>query len=137
VPRRRSYDADPATGRRAAERFLAATLGGDLEALMEVLAPGVTLISDGGGFTAAPRKSIHGRQHVARALVTFIKRKPSHANASLRQLNGGPGIVILSGRTPLLAITLHLVDGSIEAVHVVSNPEKLTGLSRPDLPSRP
>jgi RNA polymerase sigma-70 factor (ECF subfamily) len=126
--RRHRYDTDQATRQQATERFLAATLGGDLKALMEVLAPGVTLVSDGGGITAAPRKSIHGRQRVARALVIFAKRKPEDANAEMSQINGGPGIVIFSGRTPILAITLHLVDGVIETVHVVSNPEKLTGV---------
>lgn len=95
---------------------------------MEVLAPGVTLISDGGGITSAPRKTIHGVEKVARALLTFAKRKPESAQAHVRHINGAPGILILSGRTPILAIALHLVDGSIEAVHVMSNPEKLTGV---------
>jgi RNA polymerase sigma-70 factor (TIGR02957 family) len=128
--RRRRYDTDQATRRQATERFLAAAFGGDLRALMEVLAPGVTLVSDGGGVTPAPRKTIHGLQRVARALVTFAKRKPEDANAQVLQINGGPGIVIFSGRTPVLAITLHLMDGVIETVHVVSNPKKLTGVAR-------
>jgi RNA polymerase sigma-70 factor (TIGR02957 family) len=128
--RRHRYDADQATRRQVTERFLAAAFGGDLRALMEVLAPEVTLVSDGGGVTPAPRKTIHGLQRVARALVTFAKRKPEDANAQVLQINGGPGIVIFSGRTPVLAITLHLMDGVIEAVHVVSNPKKLTGVAQ-------
>ena len=126
--RRHRYDTDQATRQRATERFLAAALGGDLKALMEVLAPEVTVVSDGGGITPAPRKTIHGLQRVARALVTFAKRRPEDAHAQVLQINGGPGIVIFLGRTPVLAITLHLVDGVIETVHVVSNPEKLTGV---------
>lgn len=86
----------------------------------------MTLVSDGGGFTPAPRKTIRDLEWVARALVTFAKRKPEDANAQVLQINDGPGIVIFSGRTAILAITLHLVDGVIETVHVVSNPEKLT-----------
>jgi RNA polymerase sigma-70 factor (TIGR02957 family) len=128
--RRHRYDTDQATRQQATERFLAAAVGGDLSALMEVLAPDVTLASDGGGITRAPRKTIHGLQRVARTLVTFAKRKPEDANAYVLQVNGGPGIVIFAGRAPLLAITLHLVDGLIETVHVVSNPEKLTGVVR-------
>src|SRR6266545_472412 len=118
--RRHRYDTDQATRQRATERFLAAALGGDLKALMEVLAPEVTVVSDGGGITPAPRKTIHGLQRVARALVTFAKRRPEDAHAQVLQINGGPGIVIFLGRTPVLAITLHLVDGVIETVHVVS-----------------
>ncbi|MFI9840905.1 RNA polymerase sigma-70 factor [Nonomuraea sp. NPDC051941] len=127
--RRHRYDADPATRQQATERFLAACLGGDLEALLEVLAPDVTMVSDGGGLTGAPRKAIHGHEYVARAIVILSKRMPGDSRAQVLQVNGGPGIVVRSGRTPVLAITLHLLDGAIKTVHVVSNPEKLAGVA--------
>jgi RNA polymerase sigma-70 factor (TIGR02957 family) len=127
--RRRRYDTDQATRRQATERFLAACLGGDVNALMEVLAPDVTLMSDGGGITGAPRKPIHGHRYVARAVVILSKRMPAGSRAQILQVNGGPGIVVYSGRTPVLAITLHLVNGAVESVHVMSNPEKLTGVT--------
>jgi len=126
--RRHRYDADQGTRQRATERFLAASLGGDLQALMEVLAPDVVLVSDGGGLAPAPRKAIHGLDLVSRALVTFAGRMPPDPSARVLQLNGGPGIVVFSGRTPVVAITLHLVDGAVEAIHLVSNPEKLGGV---------
>ncbi|MFI6738497.1 RNA polymerase sigma-70 factor [Nonomuraea sp. NPDC050451] len=127
--RRHRYDTDPATTQQATERFLAACLGGDLKALLEVLAPDVTMVSDGGGLTGAPRKPIHGHEYVARAIVILSKRMPDDSHAQVLQVNGGPGIVVRSGRTPVLAITLHLVDGAIKTVHVVSNPEKLAGVA--------
>lgn len=127
--RRRRFDTDQATRRQVTERFLAACLGGDLNALMEVLAPEVTMLSDGGGLTGAPRRAIHGRDHVARAIVVLSRRLPGDAKAQVVLVNGGPGIVVHSGRTPVLAITLHLLEGAVETVHVVSNPEKLTGLA--------
>jgi len=95
---------------------------------MEVLAPDVILVSDGGGFTGAPRKPIRGIVYVARAIVVLSKRRPAGSDARLLPVNGGPGIVIYSGRTPVLALTLHLADGAIQEVHVVSNPEKLRGV---------
>jgi RNA polymerase sigma-70 factor (ECF subfamily) len=95
---------------------------------MEVLAPDVILVSDGGGFTGAPRKPIRGIVYVARAIVVLSKRRPAGSVAQLLQVNGGPGIVIYSGRGPVLALTLHLVDGAVQEVHVVSNPEKLRGV---------
>jgi RNA polymerase sigma-70 factor (ECF subfamily) len=98
-------------------------------ALMETLAPDVTLLSDGGGVTGAPRKPIHGDRYVARAAVILSKRMPEGSRAQLLEVNGGPGIVVYSGRTPVLAITLHLVNGAIETVHVMSNPQKLTGVT--------
>jgi RNA polymerase sigma-70 factor (ECF subfamily) len=127
--RHRRYDTDEAIRRQATERFLAACLGGDLKALMEVLAPDVTMVSDGGGFTGAPRIAIHGRERVARAVVVLSARRPHGSRAQVLQVNGGPGIIIHAGRTPVLAVTFHLVKGTIEAVHVVSNPEKLTGVA--------
>ncbi|MEW1837728.1 RNA polymerase sigma-70 factor [Nonomuraea angiospora] len=127
--RRHRYDTDPATRQQATERFLAACLGGDLEGLLEVLAPDVTMVSDGGGLTGAPRKPIHGHEYVARAVVILSKRMPAGSHAQVLQVNGAPGIVVRSGRTPVLAITLQLLDGAIKTVHVVSNPEKLAGVA--------
>jgi hypothetical protein len=43
------FEADQETRRHVTERFLEAAVGGDVQALMEVLAPGVTLVADGGG----------------------------------------------------------------------------------------
>jgi RNA polymerase sigma factor (sigma-70 family) len=128
--RRRRYDSDPATRQEATERFLAACLGGDVKALMEILAPDVTMVSDGGGVTGAPRKPIHGRERVARAIAILSRQRPDDSHALVRHLNGGPGIAIRAGRTPVLAITLHVLNGAIETVHVVSNPEKLTDIVR-------
>ena len=126
--RRQRYDTGPEVRQQVTERFLAACLGGDLNALMEVLAPDVILMSDGGGFTGAPRKPIRGIVYVARAIVVLSRRRPAGSDARLLHVNGGPGIVIYSGRTPVLALTLHLADGAIKEMHVVSNPEKLHGV---------
>jgi RNA polymerase sigma-70 factor (ECF subfamily) len=127
--RRRRYDSDPTTQQQVTERFLEACLGGDVKALMEVLAPDVTLISDGGGLTGAPRKPIRTPQYVAQAFIQLSQRRPADSDVVLRTLNGAPGLVIYSGTTPVIAATLHLVDGAIEAIHVVSNPEKLNGVA--------
>ncbi|ONH25882.1 RNA polymerase subunit sigma-24 [Pseudofrankia asymbiotica] len=122
------YNTDQATRAVVTERFLDAATGGDLRALMSVLAPDVELVSDGGGLAPAPRRAIHGLELVARALATFAGRMPPEPSVELVSLNGGPGIVIRSGQAPVVAITLHLVDGLVKTIHLVSNPEKLTGL---------
>jgi RNA polymerase sigma factor (sigma-70 family) len=128
---RTRYDTDQATRTLATQRFLDACTGGDVTKLMEVLAPEVTLVSDGGGLAPSPRKAIRGAELVARALVTFGGRMPEDPSTQLVQLNGGPGIVVRSGGTPVVAISLQLVDGVIDTVYLVSNPEKLTGLRDP------
>ena len=128
--RQRRYDTDPVTRQRAAERFRAACLDGQVDPLLEVLAPEVTMVSDGGGLTGAPRRPIHGAVAVARAVVVLSQLRPSGSRVEILPLNGGPGLVIYAGRTPVVAATLHLVDGMIASIQVVSNPEKLTGVSR-------
>jgi RNA polymerase sigma-70 factor (ECF subfamily) len=127
--RQQRYDTDGATRRRVTEGFLAACVGGDLERLMGLLAPEVTLVSDGGGLAPAPRRAIHGHELVARALVTFAGRMPADPSVALVELNGAPGVVVRSAGTPAAAVSLHLVDGLIRTIHLVSNPEKLTGLT--------
>ncbi|HEY3506171.1 MAG TPA: RNA polymerase sigma factor SigJ [Actinocatenispora sp.] len=127
--RHRRYDTDEATRRRATERFLAACTGGDLGPLIEVLAPDVTMISDGGGFTGAPQKPIHGRDLVARAILVLSRRRPDDAYGRVVPVNGGPGVVLYADSGPVLAVTPHLVDGAIAMVQVVSNPAKLTGVA--------
>jgi RNA polymerase sigma factor (sigma-70 family) len=126
--RRVRYDTDPATRAAVTERFLSACVGGDLAELMEVLAPEVTLVSDGGGLGPAPRRPIHGLELVARSLVTFARRMPEDPRVHLVHLNGAPGIVTCSGHTPVGAAVLYLVGGRVRTIHLVTNPEKLTGL---------
>src|ERR687898_60176 len=67
--RRSRFEADQTEQRRVTERFLEATSSGDLEALMGVLAPGVTLVADGGGRAPAPRRPVRGAEKVARVLL--------------------------------------------------------------------
>jgi RNA polymerase sigma factor (sigma-70 family) len=125
---RRRYDTDQATRRKVTESFMSASSGGDLAALMEVLAPDVRLVCDGGGLAPAPRKAIEGFELVARALVTFAGRMPPEPRVVVTGVNGGPGVVIYSGDTPVVVIVLHLVDGRAREIHLISNPEKLTAM---------
>lgn len=127
--RRRRYDSNLVTRQQVTERFLAACSGGDITALIEVLAPDVTMISDGGGLTGAPRKPVHGADLVARAIVVLSRQQPAGSTAEVLHLNGGPGVVVRCGSTPVLAMTLHLADGLVQTIHVVSNPRKLTAIA--------
>jgi RNA polymerase sigma-70 factor (TIGR02957 family) len=126
---KRRYDSDPVTRQQVTERFLAACSGGDITALIDVLAPDVTMISDGGGLTGAPRKPIHGSDLVARAIVVLSRQQPVGSTAQVLHVNGGPGVVVRLGSTPVLAMTLHMADGLVQTIHVVSNPRKLTAMA--------
>src|SRR5215218_3299277 len=67
--RRSRFDADHSEQRRVTERFLEATSTGNLDALMAVLSPEVTLVADGGGRALAPRRPVRGAEKVARFLL--------------------------------------------------------------------
>jgi RNA polymerase sigma factor (sigma-70 family) len=123
--KRRRYDTDATTRKRATVSFMDACAGGDLEALMGVLAPDVTLVCDGGGLAPAPRKILQGMELVAGALITFAGRLPENPSVEFAEVNGGPAIVVRSGTAAAAVVMLHLVDGVVEEIHLVSNPEKL------------
>jgi hypothetical protein len=122
------FDADQATRRRVTERFLSASTSGDLDALMGVLAPGVTLVTDGGGVVRAALRPIVGADKVARFLVAVPKQLPADLRAQVVALNGGPGVVFTSAGTPIGGLLLDVADGRVQTLYLVANPEKLAGL---------
>jgi RNA polymerase sigma-70 factor (TIGR02957 family) len=139
--RRTRFEADQTEQHRVTEHFLEAASSGDLEALMGVLAPGVTLVADGGGRALAPRRPVRGAEKVARFLLAvateeksarFLESIGAEPVADLRvypaQVNGGPGVVITSQGRPVSALLLDVADGAVQTIHLVASPEKLAGV---------
>jgi RNA polymerase sigma-70 factor (TIGR02957 family) len=139
--RRTRFEADQTEQHRVTEHFLEAASSGDLEALMGVLAPSVTLVADGGGRALAPRRPVRGAEKVARFLLAvateeksarFLESIGAEPVADLRvypaQVNGGPGVVITSQGRPVSALLLDVADGAVQTIHLVANPEKLAGV---------
>jgi RNA polymerase sigma-70 factor, ECF subfamily len=109
------------------ERFLAALRTGRLQELMDVMAPDVVLIADGGGIAAAVLAPVHGAERVARVLA-HASRYPFAAAAVW--LNGAPAARIEVAGEPA-ALSLVMEDGRITRVYLVRNPRKLTRLDVP------
>jgi len=139
--RRTRFEADRTEQRRVTEHFLEATAGGDLEALMEVLSPGVTLVADGGGRALAPRRPVVGTEKVARFLVAVtgeeqtarflesVGARPSgEVLVRLAPVNGEAGIVITVEDEPVSALVLDVSGGLVHTIRLVANPEKLAGV---------
>jgi RNA polymerase sigma-70 factor (ECF subfamily) len=135
------FDADQEERRRVTERFLEAAAGGDPDALMQVLAPGVTLVADGGGRARAPRRPLHGAEKVARFLAAisapekmaqFLQSVSAgplpDMNVRLAQVNGGPGIVATAGEMPIATIVLDVAHGVVQTIYMVANPDKMSGV---------
>ncbi|WP_027341202.1 RNA polymerase sigma-70 factor [Hamadaea tsunoensis] len=131
--RRPRFDTDDRVRVEATDRFRAACAGGDLNAMMELLAPDVVLWSDGGGIVTAARRPLVGADHVARWMLG-VMRKPESAAAEFGPalVNGEPAIVGYYGDQPVGTIHVEVADGKITEVRMVVNPEKLAGLRRPD-----
>jgi RNA polymerase sigma-70 factor (ECF subfamily) len=109
---------------------MSATVGGDIDRLLAVLAPDVVLVSDGGGKRAAPRRPLEGAARVARFFVGVGQRPydgvaPEDMTMEIVDVNGVPGMVIRGGGKVLSAFVAEIADGRVHAVHLVANPDKL------------
>jgi DNA-directed RNA polymerase specialized sigma24 family protein len=130
--RRPRYRADPAVQQQATERFLAAALGGDIDALMQVLAPDVTFWTDGGGKARGMAlRPIHGRDRVARTIAGGVQRVPKDLVIQYRSVNGDPSALLFSDDAPFAVMVLDLSpDGEhIAGIYAVTNPDKLTHIA--------
>lgn len=127
--RRPRFDTDDAARGEITEKFIAACHGGDLNALMALLAPDVTLWNDGGGIVTAARRPLFGPDHVARWLLGVLA-KPTSADVRLESatVNGEASIVGVVGGYRIGALTYDIHDGRIENIRFQVNPEKLGGI---------
>jgi RNA polymerase sigma-70 factor (TIGR02957 family) len=119
----------------AVERFLVAIRGGDLQHLLDVLAPDVVAVGDGGGLAPAARKPLVGQNRVARAFSAFGRRAPG-AELSTVWLNGAPGVRVDLDGELVGAISLSVENGRITRIYSIANPHKLAGLGQEALLSR-
>jgi RNA polymerase sigma-70 factor (ECF subfamily) len=111
----------------AVARFLDALQSGDVRRLLEVLAPDVVLVSDGGGIVPAARRPIAGARRVARALSGFATVAPG-ARVETVVLNGALALRIAVEGTDGLAVGLAVQGGRISGIYAVLNPRKLSRL---------
>jgi RNA polymerase sigma-70 factor (ECF subfamily) len=110
------------------DRFLAAANTGDIQSLMDVLAPDVVLVTDGGGKKRAALRPILGRDKVMRFMAGVAD--PA-ATAELRTVNGGPALcVVIDGEVDSI-VTFLVEDGLVTGMYAVRNPEKLSRLDDP------
>jgi RNA polymerase sigma-70 factor (ECF subfamily) len=132
--RRPRFDPDPVHREQLTQQFIAACYGGDLSGLLATLANDVTLWTDGGGKMTAALRPIVGAEQVAAFILGIMRKIPSVIHPQRTMVNGQPGLTIMTERGASV-LTLDIVDGQIQAVRVVANPDKLRAL--PPLPERP
>jgi RNA polymerase sigma-70 factor (ECF subfamily) len=140
--KRPRFDVDRAERRRITERFIDAAAGGDLDELIELFAGEVTLVSDGGGKARAALRIITGAENVsrylqsinspaniARFMVSIGMAGISDLSFGVAVLNNAPAMIISAGGRVITVVSLLIVDGRIDTVYLIANPEKIAHLT--------
>ncbi len=111
---------------RVLASFLSALSTGDIQGLMDVLAPDVVLVTDGGGVKKAALRPILGRDKVLRFLGAVTEG--IDASGDVVVVNGAPALrVTIDGEVDTIA-TMVVEDGLVTGLYVVRNPAKLARL---------
>jgi RNA polymerase sigma-70 factor (ECF subfamily) len=128
----RAAEGPPSPARRAAgdafaRRFFEAAAGGDMDALLGMLAPDVVFHGDGGGKARALGKAVAGLAGVARLLVGGFRRLDKLDVTLLpARVNGRPGGVLSDAEGRVVGVLqIEIADGAVLAIHSVSNPDKI------------
>ncbi|MFB9638172.1 RNA polymerase sigma-70 factor [Streptomyces spiralis] len=115
----------PAETREVLEAFQQAVETGDLQSLLDILAPDVVLLGDGGGVVQAVPAPVVGARRVAE-LAAGLGRFGAAASLRPAQVNGYPALILrLDGEIDTV-VAVHVDDGLITGLYAVRNPVKLS-----------
>lgn len=123
------FDVDAQRQKAVSDRFLTALLGGDMQSLMDVLAPGAVLLSDGGGKVSAARKPVVGADNIARFLLGIAKTPVPEMRVEATLLNGMPALVVFSRTRIDVVALIQSSNDCVTGVYLVRNPDKLGAAS--------
>ena len=121
------FEADRREREKLAAQFFGALREGDVDGLRDLLAADVQLAGDGGGKAPALARSIIGAEKVARTLASFLPWLVRiDVTLEPREINGQPGAIFRDrDHKVLFTLTLDVLDGQIQTIRSVSNPDKL------------
>lgn len=123
--RRPRMQVDPTEQQHVVAKFVAALSTGDVQGLMDVLAPDVVLIADGGGVVQAVKKPILGARKLAAVLARAVERPDFVVRTTW--INGMLGARIDVG-AKAIAVSLVVEGGQIATIYAILNPHKLAWL---------
>ncbi|HEY4852080.1 MAG TPA: RNA polymerase sigma-70 factor [Streptosporangiaceae bacterium] len=121
------FEADRREREKLAARFFDALREGDIDGLREVLAADVQMVGDGGGKAPQLARSIIGTDNVARVLASiFPWLVRIDVTVQPHQVNGQPGAIFRDRDGKVLnTLALDILDGQIQMIRSVINPDKL------------
>jgi RNA polymerase sigma-70 factor (ECF subfamily) len=122
--------------RGAVDAFQRAVETGDLQDLLDILAPDVVLLGDGGGVKQAIPRPVVGADKVSRLLAVGLPRLHSQASVEPAQINGSPALVVRIDGEIDNVVALRIDEGLITGLYIVRNPEKLSRVEQETAVSR-
>jgi RNA polymerase sigma-70 factor (ECF subfamily) len=120
----------PAEHRAALQAFQRAVETGELQSLLDVLAPDVVALSDGGGVRHALLQPVVGIDNVARLLAIGWWKRDAERSVELVQINGGPGLLVRVDGEIDGVVAVRVENGYVTGAYHVRNPEKLSRVDR-------
>jgi RNA polymerase sigma-70 factor (ECF subfamily) len=151
--RRPRFASEPDTRRRVAEQFMTACATGNVDLLLAVLAPDVTLVADSGGKARAPRVPLRG----AAAIMRFLRAVARPENTAkflasigmasaggaaesrdllarfifrVAEVNGAPAMLALVGERVVVVLTVDVIGERVQTIHLIANPDKLARVTQ-------
>jgi RNA polymerase sigma-70 factor (ECF subfamily) len=121
------FDADRRERDELAARFFDALREGDVDGLRQLLAADVQLVGDGGGKAPQVARGVFGAENVARVLASiFLWLVRIGVELEPHEVNGQPGAIFRDRDGKVLnTLTLDVLDGRIQTIRSVQNPDKL------------
>jgi RNA polymerase sigma-70 factor (ECF subfamily) len=116
----------PADTRHALLAFQRAVDTGDLQGLVDILAPDVVAIGDGGGIKQAVRRPVSGADKVTRLLTAGLSTWGARMTTELVQVNGWPALIVRLDEELDSVVSMRVEDGLVNGIYTVRNPEKLS-----------
>ncbi|MFC5802086.1 RNA polymerase sigma factor SigJ [Streptomyces formicae] len=118
-------DPDLARQREVVEAWVAASHGGDFDALLSLLDPDVVLRVDGGVLAAGATKLVRGAEEVAGQASMYARFAPT---ARLVLVNGLPGLVSVTADKAMSVLSFTLRDGKVVQLDILADPERMREL---------
>ncbi len=127
--RRPRQPVSPTVAQAVVESFRHALQSGDFQSLLDIMAPDVVLLADGGGLKRAARRPVVGAETVTRYVSRVLIRRGVPLTADKTVVNGSPALLLSVDGMIDGVLGMRVEEGRISGIYYVRNPEKLTRIT--------
>ncbi|MBQ1090839.1 RNA polymerase sigma-70 factor [Streptomyces sp. B93] len=128
------FDPAPERQEELVRSFITAARDGDLNGLEKLLADDATWWTDSGGKVHAARRTVEGREHVARFVLGVMRKFTAGLEFRTAEINGASALTTWRGDELTMVISFEVRDGRVTQVQSMMNPDKLNFVRRQLLP---